>query len=77
MTKSFDLENQVSTTEIAYGEFLTEHFAMRNAKLIAIIPDTLESIRKWQGTIEAAAQKLITMPIVADVKKSIAHSYNM
>jgi len=70
-------DNSVSTTELAYFQFLVEEFDKRNVKLIALAPGTVEAHKAWSDEIGKLATKKMTIPIIADKSKAISLLYDM
>lgn len=69
--------NPVSTTELAYFQYLVSEFDKRNVKLIALAPDTVDNHEKWSKDIAKLATRETTIPIIEDKNKSISLLYDM
>lgn len=70
-------DNPVSTTELAYFQYLVGEFDKRNVKLIALAPGSADDHKKWSKEIAKLSRRPITIPIVEDRNKSIALLYDM
>ena len=67
----------VCTTELGYMASITEEFAKRNTKLIALSIDSVDDHQKWLKDVEDVGGAGVTYPVIADTDLSIAKSYNM
>jgi alkyl hydroperoxide reductase subunit AhpC len=67
----------VCTTEL--GEFAKrkEDFARRNAKLIGVSVDSVESHRGWSQDIEETQGRALNYPLVGDESRTVATLYGM
>ncbi len=67
----------VCTTELGLTARLSDEFAKRNAKAIAISVDPLDSHEGWVGDIEATQGAKVGFPIIADPGKDVSTLYEM
>ena len=67
----------VCTTELGRTAALAEDFERRNAKVIALSVDDLESHHGWVKDIEETQNVTMNFPIIADADKKIAIAYDM
>lgn len=67
----------VCTTELGYMAGLKDEFARRNAKIIGISVDPVESHRKWKYDIEQATGHAVDYPLIADKDLNVAKLYDM
>lgn len=67
----------VCTTELGEVARLKGDFAKRNAKVIAISVDPLESHKGWTKDIEETQKCTVAYPIIADHDKQVANLYGM
>ncbi len=67
----------VCTTELGRMANLTEEFAKRNAKAIAISVDALDSHKGWVKDINETQNCTVGFPIIADPDKKVANLYDM
>ncbi len=67
----------VCTTELGYMAGLKEEFAKRNAKIIGISVDPVESHHKWKEDIEKATGHKVDYPLIADRELKVAKLYDM
>ena len=67
----------VCTTELGAVAKLVPEFAKRNAKVIAVSVDPLESHHRWLGDIEDVTGARPAYPIIADHDRAVAMSYDM
>jgi peroxiredoxin (alkyl hydroperoxide reductase subunit C) len=69
----------VCTTELGAFSVLKEEFAKRNAKLIGLSADSLESHQAWLKDIEdtQTAGKKFDFPIIADFDRKVSFLYDM
>src|SRR5579859_2031717 len=67
----------VCTTELGAVAKLTDEFAQRQTKVLAVSVDPLESHQKWVADIEEVAQTRLTYPLIADPDRSVASLYGM
>ena len=67
----------VCTTELGRTASLKEDFERRNAKVIAVSVDDLESHMGWVKDIEETQGVTMNFPIIADPEKKVAVAYDM
>ena len=67
----------VCTTELGRVGQLSEEWAKRNTKVIAISVDSVEDHKKWKGDIEEVGRTTIGYPIIADPEKKVSELYDM
>ncbi|MBC6996292.1 peroxiredoxin [Neolewinella lacunae] len=67
----------VCTTELGRTAALKEEFERRNAKVIALSVDGLESHLGWVKDIEETQHVEMNFPIIADPEKKVAVAYDM
>ena len=67
----------VCTTELGRTASLKEDFERRNAKVIAVSVDDLESHKGWVKDIEETQGVTMNFPIIADPEKKVAVAYDM
>jgi alkyl hydroperoxide reductase subunit AhpC len=67
----------VCTTELGYMARLTNDFAKRNTKILAVSVDPLDSHEKWLGDIEETQGQAVNYPVIADPDRSVADLYGM
>ncbi len=67
----------VCTTELGMVGKLKPEFDKRNAKVIAVSVDDVESHKKWTGDIEETQKTKVNFPILADADKKVASLYDM
>lgn len=67
----------VCTTELGRVANLSEEFAKRNVKPIAISVDPLESHHGWIGDINETQNANVQFPIIADPDRKVADLYDM
>jgi alkyl hydroperoxide reductase subunit AhpC len=67
----------VCTTELGAVARLQPEFAKRNAKVIAVSVDPVESHKGWIGDIEETQGSKVTYPIIADPDRKVANLYGM
>ncbi|MGK7905896.1 MAG: peroxiredoxin [Synechococcus sp.] len=67
----------VCTTELGEVAKLKSAFAERNAKVIALSVDGVESHNGWIGDIDETQSCSVNYPIIADEDKSVANLYGM
>ncbi len=67
----------VCTTELGYMAGLKEEFAKRNAKVIGISVDPVESHHRWKADIEKATGNRLNYPLIGDPKLSVAKAFGM
>lgn len=67
----------VCTTELGEVARLKGEFDKRNAKVIAVSVDDLESHNRWVPDINETQQTNVNFPIIADQDKKVASLYEM
>ena len=67
----------VCTTELGSVAKLKSEFAKRNAKVIALSVDGVESHQGWISDINETQQTVVNYPIIADEDKSVSDLYGM
>ena len=67
----------VCTTELGTVAKLKEEFSKRNAKVIAVSVDPLESHERWISDIEDTQGTTVNFPIIADPDRKVADLYGM
>ena len=67
----------VCTTELGLMAGLAPEFAKRNAKIIGISVDPVESHHKWKSDIQVATGHAVGYPMIGDPTLEIAKLYEM
>ncbi len=67
----------VCTTELGMVARLKPEFDKRNAKVIALSVDSVESHQGWIGDINETQKTTVNYPILADPDKKVADLYDM
>jgi len=67
----------ICTTELGTMAGLKGEFDKRNAKIIGISVDPVESHHKWKGDIEKAAGYAVNYPMIGDKDLKVAKLYDM
>ena len=67
----------VCTTELGYMAKIEPEFTKRNAKLIGLSIDPVDSHSKWVGDIEETQGATVKYPMIGDVDLKVAKLYNM
>ena len=67
----------VCTTELGRVGMMSDEWAKRNTKVIALSVDSVEDHAKWKPDIEEVCQTSVGYPIVADPDKRVAELYDM
>ncbi|MDQ1427584.1 MAG: thioredoxin-dependent peroxiredoxin [Acidimicrobiaceae bacterium] len=67
----------VCTTELGAVAKLSDEFAKRNTKVVAISVDPLESHQRWISDINETQGTKVNFPIIADPEKKVADLYGM
>lgn len=67
----------VCTTELGKTAILKGEFAKRNAKVIAVSVDDIDSHHKWVPDIEEVNHTTVNFPIIADDNRQVAQLYDM
>ncbi|UXY16170.1 peroxiredoxin [Chitiniphilus purpureus] len=67
----------VCTTELGYTARLTDEFARRNVKVLAVSVDPVESHHRWIEDINETQRTRVNFPILADADRKVATLYDM
>jgi len=67
----------VCTTELGYMAKIEPEFTKRNAKLIGLSVDPVDSHGKWAKDIEETQGATVKYPIIGDTDLAVAKLYNM
>jgi thioredoxin-dependent peroxiredoxin len=67
----------VCTTELGYMAKIEPEFTRRNAKLIGLSVDPVDSHSKWVADIEETQGAHVKYPMIGDVDLAVAKLYNM
>ncbi|MGH6761827.1 MAG: peroxiredoxin [Phyllobacterium sp.] len=67
----------VCTTELGYMAGLADEFEKRDAKIIGISVDPVESHRKWKADIKTATGHEVDYPLIGDKELKVAKLYDM
>jgi alkyl hydroperoxide reductase subunit AhpC len=67
----------VCTTELGYMARIEPEFTKRNAKLIGLSVDPIDSHSKWLNDIEETQGAKVNYPIIGDGNLNVAKLYNM
>ena len=67
----------VCTTELGYMAKIEPEFTRRNAKLIGLSIDPVDSHGKWAADIEETQGAKVNYPIIGDTELAVAKLYNM
>src|SRR5205085_916899 len=67
----------VCTTELGYMARIEPEFRKRNAKLIGLSVDPVDSHSRWLGDIEETQGAKVNYPIIGDADLKISKLYNM
>jgi alkyl hydroperoxide reductase subunit AhpC len=67
----------VCTTELGYMARIEPEFTKRNAKLIGLSVDPVDSHQRWLADIEETQGAKVNYPIIADRDLAVAKLYNM
>ncbi|MBN9249382.1 MAG: redoxin domain-containing protein, partial [Mesorhizobium sp.] len=67
----------ICTTELGTMAGLKGEFDKRNAKIIGISVDPVESHNKWKGDIQKATGHAVNYPMIGDRELKIAKLYDM
>ena len=67
----------VCTTELGYMARIEPEFTRRNAKLIGLSVDPVDSHSKWVADIEETQGAKVKYPMIGDVELAVAKLYNM
>ncbi len=67
----------VCTTELGTVAKITDDFAKRNVKVLAVSVDPLDSHKGWINDINETQQCTVQYPIIADPDRQVANLYDM
>ncbi|WP_274630415.1 peroxiredoxin [Arvimicrobium flavum] len=67
----------ICTTELGYMAGMEDEFSKRNAKIIGISVDPVESHHKWKADIETATGHAVNYPMIGDTELKVAKLYDM
>lgn len=67
----------VCTTELGSMSRLNDEFQKRNAKILAVSVDSLESHKDWIKDINETQNTHVKYPIISDPEKKVANLYGM
>lgn len=67
----------VCTTELGAVAKISEEFAKRNVKVLAVSVDPLDSHRGWINDINETQNCTVSYPIIADPERKVANLYDM
>ena len=67
----------VCTTELGYTAKLKPEFEKRNAKVIGLSVDPLDSHLGWLGDIEETQGTAVNFPVIADEDRKVSDLYDM
>lgn len=67
----------VCTTELGLVAQMKDQFAARNAKIIGISVDPVESHHKWKADIQTATGGAVDYPLIGDPDLKVAKLYDM
>ena len=67
----------VCTTELGYMAKIEPEFTKRNAKLIGLSVDPVDSHSRWLADIEETQGAKVNYPIIGDREMTVAKLYNM
>ena len=67
----------VCTTELGLMAGLAPEFAKRNAKIIGISVDPVESHHKWKSDIQTLSGNTVGYPLIGDTDLKVAKLYDM
>jgi alkyl hydroperoxide reductase subunit AhpC len=67
----------VCTTELGRVGQLSEEWAKRNTKVIALSVDSVEDHDKWKPDVEEVSHTTVAYPIIADPGMEVARLYDM
>ena len=67
----------VCTTELGYTAKLTDEFAKRNVKVIAVSVDDAQSHKDWISDINDTQNTTVNFPILADSDRKVSDLYDM
>lgn len=67
----------VCTTELGAVANISEEFAKRNVKVLAVSVDPLDAHRGWINDINETQNCTVSYPIIADPERTVANLYDM
>jgi alkyl hydroperoxide reductase subunit AhpC len=67
----------VCTTELGYTAKLKSEFAKRNAKVLALSVDPVDSHKGWINDINETQNTTVNFPILADADRKVSTLYDM
>ncbi len=67
----------VCTTELGYVATIKPEFEKRNAKIIALSVDPVDSHKSWVGDIQETQGSAVNFPILADHDRKVSKLYDM
>src|SRR3546814_15143 len=67
----------VCTTELGYTAILSDEFAKRNVKVLAVSVDDADSHRGWIKDIDDTQKTTVNYPILADADHKVSDLYDM
>src|SRR5690606_18924547 len=67
----------VCTTELGLTAKLSDEFAKRNVKVIALSVDPVESHKEWIKDIDDTQSTRVNFPILADADRKVSDLYDM
>ncbi len=67
----------VCTTELGAMAGMTAEFTKRNAKILGISVDPVDSHHKWKADIESLSGNSVDYPLIADTELKVAKLYDM
>ncbi len=67
----------VCTTELGAVAKISEEFAKRNVKVLAVSVDPLDAHRGWINDINETQNCTVAYPIIADPERNVANLYDM
>jgi alkyl hydroperoxide reductase subunit AhpC len=67
----------VCTTELGYVARIKSEFEKRNAKVIALSVDDVDSHKRWIGDIEETQATKMNFPILGDADRKVSSLYDM
>jgi len=67
----------VCTTELGRTALLTDEFAKRNVKVLAVSVDPLDKHHGWVNDINETQNCTVNFPIIADEDRKVAELYDM
>jgi alkyl hydroperoxide reductase subunit AhpC len=67
----------VCTTELGYTAKLKSEFAKRNAKVIALSVDPVDSHKGWINDINETLNTTVNFPLIADADRKVSTLYDM